>query len=76
MKKKIYKFVSVAVIAVAITAGFNHSKVNNEQDVNLNQIALACNVIPESTDDYCWKVEYTSPTSYNCEEGGVWSCYI
>ena len=42
MKKKIYKFVSVAVIAVAMAVSFQMSKANNATDLTMENVeALA-----------------------------------
>ena len=43
MKKKIYKYLSVAVIAVAMAVSFQMSKANNANDLTMENVeALAC----------------------------------
>ena len=73
MKKKTVK---ILFFVALMAASYSLSKVNNNQDVNLDQVALACNIVAESTDDFCWDVEYITPDWYECYDGGIWSCYV
>ncbi len=74
MKKM--NFLKACVFLVLFILSFLISNKNDIGDISLSQTALACNIVPETVDDYCWEVEYTSPYSYNCYEGGIWSCYV
>ncbi len=66
----------ILIVSIVAVSFFLKTKSFSNADISLNQLALACNIVPESTDDYCWYVEYNSPVSYDCYEGGIWSCYV
>ncbi len=63
MKKKIYKFVSVAVIAVAMVVSFQISKANSATTVSLDMLsknAMAC----EEMDDIGGYIGLMTDCSY------------
>ena len=73
------KKLKIAIVAILMLVGILQSKkeVKHDVNLNLNSVAHACNIIPESVDDYCWIVIYWDTSgSYTCDEGGHWSCYV
>ncbi len=88
MRKKIYKFVSVAVIAVAMVVSFQMSKANSESTLTMENIeALAMADLPEGGSLFNYEEVATTVlcfvsdgntliqgTYYMCTDGDEWFC--
>lgn len=70
------KVISIVLgLSVVIVEFFNFSIKDSEPSGSHNLIneALACQIVAESVNDYCWKLEFF-PEYYTCEPDGMWSC--
>ncbi len=68
MKKKIYKFVSVAVIAVAMVVSFQMSRANSKSNLDLESIIATCIASSETT---AWNCNYTGNWTDQCDYFGT-----
>jgi hypothetical protein len=75
MKKKVTLILGFCLLILLIS--FNIRIKDKEVSIytSIKQEALACNIIPEGVEDFCWYVEYF-PEYYTCTVGGIWSCYV
>ena len=75
MKKNIFKICVLTFVVSFILVNLSIKNNRASMDFTLQQEAMACNIIPEGPEDYCWDLEYFLEY-YTCTEGGIWSCYI
>lgn len=75
MKKKVLLIGIPCLLTLLLSFNLSIKDKNLSINTSLTQEAAACNIIPESTADYCWKLEFF-PGYYTCEPDGIWSCYV
>lgn len=76
MKNLIFNITAFILIVLTISINLSKNNKNFTIESTLTQQALTCNIVPEVPEDYCWEIEYTSPTTWNCYKGGIWSCFV
>jgi len=76
MKKSILYVLGALILTFFVTINISFADEKVIINTSLIQEAQACEIVPESTADFCWIVEYIYPWYYTCTEGGIWSCYV
>jgi hypothetical protein len=73
MKKKIQIISILCFLILSVYFNLSIKDKENFCDTSLKQKALACEIIAEEPEDWCWLIEWF-PEYYNCYEGGPWAC--
>lgn len=76
MKKRVLLIIMSCFLTLLVSYNISIKDKKVSINTSLKQEALACNIIPEGIEDYCWTVEYILPWYYTCTQPGIWSCYV